>query len=41
MREIAEVIGRGLKEPVVSLTAEEAPTHFGWLSHVAGYDMPA
>jgi nucleoside-diphosphate-sugar epimerase len=41
MREIAEVIGRGLKVPVVSLTAEEAPAHFGWLAMFAGYDMPA
>jgi nucleoside-diphosphate-sugar epimerase len=41
MRKIAEVIGRGLKVPVVSLTAEEAPAHFGWLAMFAGYDMPA
>jgi nucleoside-diphosphate-sugar epimerase len=41
MREIAEVIGRGLKVPVVSLMAEEAPAHFGWLAMFAGYDMPA
>ncbi len=41
MREIAEVLGRGLKIPVVSLSAEEAPAHFGWLAMFAGYDMPA
>jgi nucleoside-diphosphate-sugar epimerase len=41
MREIAEVIGRGLKLPVVSLSAEKAPAHFGWLAMFAGYDMPA
>jgi len=41
MREIAEVIGRGLKLPVVSLSPEEAPAHFGWLAMFAGYDMPA
>jgi nucleoside-diphosphate-sugar epimerase len=41
MREIAEVIGRGLKLPVVSLTPEEAPAHFGWLAMFAGFDMPA
>ena len=41
MREIAEAIGRGLKIPVKSLTEEEAPAHFGWLSMFAGYDMPA
>jgi nucleoside-diphosphate-sugar epimerase len=41
MREIAEVLGRGLKVPVVSLSAEEAPGHFGWLARFAGFDMPA
>jgi nucleoside-diphosphate-sugar epimerase len=41
MREIAEVVGRGLKVPVVSLSTEEAPAHFGWLAMFTGYDMPA
>jgi nucleoside-diphosphate-sugar epimerase len=41
MREIAEVVGRGLKVPAVSLSAEEAPAHFGWLAVPAGFDMPA
>jgi nucleoside-diphosphate-sugar epimerase len=41
MREIAEVIGRGLKLPVISLSPEEAPAHFGWLAMFAGFDMPA
>ena len=41
MREIAEVIGRGLKVPVVSLSQEEAQAHFGWLAMFAGSDMPA
>jgi nucleoside-diphosphate-sugar epimerase len=41
MREIAEVIGRGLNVPVVSLSAEEAQGHFGWLAMFAGLDMPA
>lgn len=41
MREIAEVVGKGLKVPVVSLTPEEAPAHFGWLAMFAGLDMPA
>jgi nucleoside-diphosphate-sugar epimerase len=40
-REIAEVVGRGLKLPVVSLSPEEAPAHFGWLAMFAGFDMPA
>jgi nucleoside-diphosphate-sugar epimerase len=41
MREIAEVIGRGLNVPVVSLSQEEAQAHFGWLAMFAGVDMPA
>jgi len=41
MREIAEVIGRGMKVPVVSLSPDEAPAHFGWLAMFAGFDMPA
>ena len=41
VREIAEVIGRGLKLPVVSLLPEEAPAHFGWLAAFMGFDMPA
>ncbi|NWA11021.1 SDR family oxidoreductase [Pseudomonas gingeri] len=40
-REIAESIGRGLKVPVVSITALEAVTHFGWLEMFVGLDMPA
>jgi nucleoside-diphosphate-sugar epimerase len=41
MREIAEVIGRGLNVPVVSLSQEKAQSHFGWLAMFAGADMPA
>jgi nucleoside-diphosphate-sugar epimerase len=41
LRDIAEVIGRGLKVPVASLSPEEAPAHFGWLSMFAGRDLPA
>jgi nucleoside-diphosphate-sugar epimerase len=41
MREIAAVIGKGLKVPVVSLSPEKAPAHFGWLAMFAGFDMPA
>ena len=39
MREIAEIIGKGLKVPVVSLSPEEAQSHFGWLAMFAGSDM--
>jgi nucleoside-diphosphate-sugar epimerase len=41
VRDIAEVIGRGLKLPVISLSPEEGPAHFGWLAMFAGFDMPA
>jgi nucleoside-diphosphate-sugar epimerase len=41
MRDIAEVIGRGLKVPVVSVSPDEAPAHFGWLAMFAGRDLPA
>ena len=41
MRDIAEVIGRGLKVPAISISPEEAPAHFGWLAAFAGRDLPA
>jgi nucleoside-diphosphate-sugar epimerase len=41
VKEMAEVIGKGLKVPVVSLTAEEAKGHFGWLAMFAGLDLTA
>lgn len=40
-REIAEAIGRGLNLPVVSLSREEAETHFGWFARFAAIDAPA
>ena len=39
-REIAEVIGRQLKLPAVSITAEEAGDHFGFLSAMVSIDNP-
>ena len=41
LRDIAEVIGRGLKVPVVSMSPEEAAAHFGWLAMFADRDVPA
>jgi nucleoside-diphosphate-sugar epimerase len=41
MRDIAEVVGRGLNVPVVSISQEETPAHFGWLAAFAGRDLPA
>jgi nucleoside-diphosphate-sugar epimerase len=41
VRDIAEVIGRGLKVPVVAMSPEEAAAHFGWLGMFAGLDVPA
>lgn len=37
---IAEVIGRRLELPVVSLSPEEANSHFDWLAHFAAMDNP-
>jgi len=41
VRDIAETITKGLKVPAVSLSPEEAQTHFGWLSLFAGSDLAA
>jgi nucleoside-diphosphate-sugar epimerase len=41
LREIAEVIGRGLKVPVVSKSPKEAAEHFGFFGHFASADGPA
>ena len=40
-KEIAEVIGRRLNVPVVSLSADEAAQHFGWFTVFAGMGVPA
>jgi nucleoside-diphosphate-sugar epimerase len=39
VREIAEAIGRGLKLPTVSLSADQAGEHFGALGLFAGIDL--
>ena len=40
-RTIAEVIGRGLKVPVVAMSGDGAAAHFGWMAMFAGLDLPA
>jgi nucleoside-diphosphate-sugar epimerase len=37
---IAEVIGRRLGVPVVSMTPDEAPSHFSWFVRMASMDIP-
>jgi nucleoside-diphosphate-sugar epimerase len=41
IRDIAEVIGRHLEVPVVSVAPEEAGEHFSWLGGSLGLDAPA
>ena len=41
LRNIAEVIGRGLDVPVVAMSPQEASNHFGFLSMFAGLDLTA
>ena len=41
MRDIAQVVGEGLKIPVASLCPNETAAHFGWLAAFAALDMPA
>jgi len=40
-RDIAEVIGKHLKVPVVSKPIEEATDHFGWIGNFVHFDSPA
>ncbi|CCH51469.1 putative protein C2A9,02 [Fibrisoma limi BUZ 3] len=41
VREIAELIGRHLNLPVVSISPEEAVSHFDWMSRFIQFDSPA
>jgi nucleoside-diphosphate-sugar epimerase len=41
IRAVAEVIGRHLDVPVVSISPEDAPGHFAWLAGFLGADSPA
>jgi nucleoside-diphosphate-sugar epimerase len=41
LRAIAESIGRGLKVPVISVSADEAGAHFGAMGHFAHMSNPA
>ena len=41
LRDIAEVIGAGLKMPVKSITPEMAPGYFGWLANLVQIDLAA
>jgi nucleoside-diphosphate-sugar epimerase len=41
MRDIAEAIGRSLRLPVKSISAEDASAHFGWLAMFAANDLLA
>jgi nucleoside-diphosphate-sugar epimerase len=41
LRDIAAVIGAGLKMPVESITPEEAPAYFGWMAQLATIDLAA
>ncbi len=40
-RAIVDVVAAGLGVPTVSLTAEQAPAHFGWFAMFAGMDVVA
>lgn len=41
MKDIAETIGRVLRVPAISLTAEQAQAHFGWMATFISFDLPA
>jgi nucleoside-diphosphate-sugar epimerase len=41
LKTITEAIGKHLNLPVVTISAEEAPAHFGWFANFAAIDCPA
>jgi nucleoside-diphosphate-sugar epimerase len=41
IRDVAEVIGRHLDVPLVSVPADQAAAHFTWLGGFIGMDAPA
>ncbi|WP_026793022.1 hypothetical protein [Pleomorphomonas oryzae] len=41
LKTIAEIIGHRLGLPVKSISADEAPSHFGWFARFASMDSPA
>jgi len=41
LKTISEAIGQHLNLPVISITPEEAPAHFGWFAMMAALDCPA
>jgi nucleoside-diphosphate-sugar epimerase len=41
LRQIAETLAHGMKIPAVSITADQAAAHFGWLAPFANFDIPA
>jgi nucleoside-diphosphate-sugar epimerase len=41
IRDVAEVIGRRLSLPVISVAAEDAGEHFSWMGGFIGLDAPA
>ena len=39
VRQIAELLGKGLNVPVKSVSMEDAKEHFGWMAMFAGMDL--
>jgi len=41
LRKVAEVVGRRLNIPVISVSPDDAPAHFSWLAGFLGMNSPA